>query len=220
MEKANFFSFKRKKNSIYLMVERYLVQMGEAIRLFTNAVDIYFKNGISEGFIYLIEETHLAESKADDIRREIEISFYEKSLIPESRADILELIESTDRVFNKAQSVLYQIETQKMEIPTELHLDFLDLITVNITAYENAIEGFRTLFINIKKVREWTKQVDRKESISDRKERDIIRKIFARDCEIGQKILLKELAIEIGKISDLSEEVTDILNIVAVKRMV
>lgn len=214
-----FFNF-GKKNSIYLMVERYLLQINESIQLFNRTVSVFSRQGISEEFLELINKTHLAESMADDIRREIELAFYEKSLIPESRGDILELLELTDRVFNKAQSVLYQIETQNMKIPAEFKEGFLQLIDTNISAYCGAIEGFKALFTDIKKVRDRVREVDVKESSSDRQERDLIRKIFAAGCGTGEKILLKELVIEIGHISDLSEEVTDFLNIMAVKRMI
>lgn len=212
--------FTKKKNKIHRMVERYLLKIDESINLFNETVEIYFRQGFSEKFREMIQSTHLEESTADDIRREIEVSFYEKSLIPESRADIMELLESTDRVLNKAQSVLYQIETQGMQIPAVMKEDFLRLIRNNISAYRSAIEGFNALFTDIKRVREMVEEVDRKESSSDRQERDLIRKIFASGCDKFEKILLKELVIEIGRISDLSEEVTDILNIVAVKRMI
>jgi len=212
--------FTKKKNKIHRMVERYLLKIDESINLFNETVEIYFRQGFSEKFREMIQSTHLEESTADDIRREIEVSFYEKSLIPESRADIMELLESTDRVLNKAQSVLYQIETQGMQIPAVMKEDFLRLIRNNISAYRSAIEGFNALFTDIKRVREMVEEVDRKESSSDRQERDLIRKIFASGCDKFEKILFKELVIEIGRISDLSEEVTDILNIVAVKRMI
>ncbi|HPP30343.1 MAG TPA: DUF47 family protein, partial [bacterium] len=97
---------------------------------------------------------------------------------------------------------------------------FLKLIHNNISAFEVAIDGFRTLFHNLKEVREKVQEVDKRESSSDRMEREIIRKIFAGSYDTGKKILLKDLVIEIGNISDMSEEVTDRLNIVAAKRMV
>ncbi|MCM8821006.1 MAG: DUF47 family protein, partial [Candidatus Omnitrophica bacterium] len=183
-------------------------------------VEKYFETGLSREFKEMIETTHLSESMADDIRREIELEMYEKSLIPESRGDILGLLESTDEVMNKAQSVLYQIETENIEIPGELQEDFLRLIHNNISAFEVAIDGFRTLFHNLREVREKVQEVDKRESSSDRMERELIRKIFAGSYETGEKILLKDLVIEIGNISDMSEEVTDRLNIVAAKRMV
>ncbi|MDD3726698.1 MAG: DUF47 family protein [Candidatus Ratteibacteria bacterium] len=212
-----FFS---KKNRVYEMVERYLNKMLDASELFKKTIEKYFETGLTQEFKEMIETTHLSESMADDIRREIELEMYEKSLIPESRGDILGLLEVTDEVMNKAQSVLYQIETENLEIPKELKDDFLKLIHNNISAFEVAVEGFRTLFYNLKGVREKVQEVDKRESSSDRIEREIIRKIFASGYDTGEKILLKDLVIEIGNISDMSEEVTDRLNIVAAKRMV
>ena len=209
-----------KKNAVYEKTEKYLNRIRETIEMFRKTMENYFGNGISREFKEMIENTHLSESMADDLRREIELEMYQKSLIPESRGDILGLIEATDAVLNKAQSVLYQIETESLNIPPELKEDLLKLINNNIYAFEGAIEGFRTLFHSLKDVREKVKEVDKRESSSDRMERDLIRRVFSSDYEIGQKILLKDLVIEIGNISDKSEEVTDRLNIVAAKRMV
>jgi len=209
-----------KKNAVYEKTEKYLNRIRETIEMFRKTMENYFGNGISREFKEMIENTHLSESMADDLRREIELDMYQKSLIPESRGDILGLIEATDAVLNKAQSVLYQIETESLNIPQELKEDLLKLINNNIYAFEGAIEGFRTLFHSLKDVREKVKEVDKRESSSDRMERDLIRRVFSSGYEIGQKILLKDLIIEIGNISDKSEEVTDRLNIIAAKRMV
>ena len=208
-----------KKNKVYEMIEKYLALVWESIEYFRKTIEIYFEKGLAREFKEMIESTHLSESLADDIRRDMELTLYEKSLIPESRGDILGLIEATDKVLNKAQSVLYQIETESLHIPDELKDDFLRLVNTNISAYESAIEGFKTLFTNINNVRDKVKEVDKKESSSDRMERDFIRKIFLSNYDIGQKILLKELVIEVGSISDMSEDVTDRLSIVAAKRM-
>lgn len=214
------FFFGGKKNRVYERTENYLDKIRETIEMFRKTIENYFDRGLSREFKEMIEATHLSESMADDIRREIEVEMYQKSLIPESRGDILGLIEATDSVLNKAQSVLYQIETESLNIPGELKDDFLKLINNNIAAFEGAIEGFRILFTSLKDVRDKVKEVDKRESSSDRMERDLIRKVFSSNCDIGQKILLKDLIIEIGNISDMSEEVTDRLNIVAAKRLV
>ncbi len=214
------FFFWGKKNRVYLITEKYLDKILETIEMFRKTMEQYFESGISREFREMIEGTHLSESMADDIRREIELEMYQKSLIPESRGDILGLIEATDLVLNKAQSVLYQIETESLDIPKELKDDFLNLIYNNISAFECAIEGFRILFHSLKDVREKVKEVDKRESSSDRTEREIIKKIFSGNYDVGQKILLKDLVLEIGNISDMSEKVTDRLNIVAAKRMV
>lgn len=209
-----------RKNNISRMVETYLQKVGKCISDFRSAITACLENGITQEFKVLIEKMHVSESLADDIRRELELTLYEKALIPESRGDILGLLESTDHVVTKAQSVLYQIETESLEIPEFLKEDISTLMHINADTFCHVMDAIRKLFEDIHSVRDLTREIDKEESASDRLERDIIRRIFSSDLDIGNKILLKELVIEIGEISDLSEVVGDRLNITAAKRLI
>ncbi len=209
-----------RKHKIAQMIERYLVKVEECIECFRSALLKYFEKGISREFDELIEKTHIVESLADDMRREIEITLYEKSMIPESRGDILGLLENTDRVLNKAQSVLYQIQTQFLQMPEFLKDDFKKLMDINIEAFKGVGKAIRKLFEDLKVVRDITNEIDKCESSSDRLEREIIKKIFQSNIDIGEKILLKEVVIETGNISDLSQTVGDRLNIITAKRLI
>ena len=209
-----------RKHKIAQMIERYLVKIEECIESFRKALLKYFEKGISREFDELIEKTHIVESLADDMRREIEITLYEKSMIPESRGDILGLLENTDKVLNKAQSVLYQIQTQFLQMPEFLKDDFKKLMDINIEAFKGVGKAIRKLFEDLKVVRDITNEIDKCESSSDRLEREIIKKIFQSNIDIGEKILLKEVVIETGNISDLSQTVGDRLNIITAKRLI
>lgn len=203
------------------MIERYLVKLEECIKNFNRAIEVYFTKGLSRELDELIEKTHIAESLADDIKREISLNLYEKYLIPESRGDILDLLKTTDSVMEKAQSVLYQIQTEFLEMPDFLRDNFTKLVDTNVQSYQDVIRAIRNLFQDIKQVRDITNEIDKIESSSDRLEREIIKKLFSSpDIEMGRKILLKELVIETGNISDLAEAVADKLNIIAVKRSI
>ena len=212
--------FSARKHRLSDVVERYLKKIEECVGNFKNAIEVYFEKGLSKDFDQIIEKTHIAESTADDIRREIEINLYEKSLIPESRGDILGLLESTDRVINKVESVLYQIQTESLKIPKFLFEEFSKLVDVNVEAFRNVTLAIRKLFGQMKEVKDITNEIDKIESSSDRLEREIIKKIFISDIDIGEKILLKELIIETGSISDFSEAVGDRLNIITAKRLI
>lgn len=212
--------FRRKKNRLPGMIERYLARLEEGVRNFRLALDAYYRGGLGRDFDRLLEKMHTSESLADDIRREIEIALYEEYLVPDSRGDILALLESTDNVLEKVQSVLYQIQTEGLRIPAVIGEDFQKLVEINLDAFENVIRGVRCLFSDIGRVKDITAEIDRQESASDRLEREMIRKLFASELDIGQKILHKELIIEAGNISDFSEIVADKLNIITVKRLV
>ena len=209
-----------KKHPLRSMLERYLKKSEECIVNFKEALENYFEKGLGREFDELIEKTHIAESLADDIRREVELTLYEKALIPESRGDILGLLESTDKVLNKAQSVLYQIQSELLQLPEFLKEDFRKLVDINIGAFKDVTRAIRALFRDLREVRDITNEIDKRESASDHLERELIKKIFISELSVGEKILLKELVLETGNISDLSQAVGDRLNIITAKRMI
>lgn len=214
---ALFFS---KTNKFLEMIEEYLEKVTECMEQAQKTLFLYIEKGSCEEFDGLVAKTHMAESCSDDLRREIEISLYEKALMPESRGDILGLLETVDKIPNKAESVAFQIQIEAIRIPDEFKSELRKIININFGIFEDIKRAIRAVFKNIKEVRRITNEIDKKESSSDSMERDLIRKLFSSDIDIGEKILLKELIIEIGSISDKAEDTADRLNIMAVKRLI
>ncbi len=214
---ALFFS---KTNKLLEMLEEYLEKVAECMEQARKTLFLYMEKGCCDEFDELVTKTHMAESCSDDLRREIEISLYEKALIPESRGDILGLLEAVDRIPNKAEFVAFQIQTEALRIPDEFKSGLRKLININCDIFKDVKLAIRAVFKNIKEVRHITNEIDKKESGSDSMERDLIKELFSSDIDIGEKILLKELIIEIGSISDRAEDAADRLNIMAVKRLI
>lgn len=203
------------------MVEDYLKTAEECLDLFLRSCEVYLESSLSAEFEALVAQTHSHEAACDDIRRNIEQTLYEKALIPESRSDILNLLESLDKIPNKGESVLYQIETELLQMPQSFARQFRDLAHVNHQACQSMWRAVRALFTDARTVKALTDEVDRKESASDRMERNVIRALFScPDLPDAQKVLLKELVIEIGNISDACENAADALVIIAVKRFI
>ena len=130
------------------------------------------------------------------------------------------LLEAADRIPNKMESVLYQIYLQQLKIPDEYKESFRQLVDTNVAAYNLTKSAFLSLFTDMKETLGYTKEVDTKESESDRIERKLIRSIFSSSLDGTEKILLKELVLEIGTISDLAEDTCDRITLVAIKRQV
>ncbi len=185
----------------------------------------------AQGMLYHLQEeggsaekdegrTHELESRADDLRRDIEMTLYGKALLPESRGDILGLLETMDTVPNAAETALNIIETERIRIPEEFREDFRKLLEVNMEAYRLLRKTADTLFNNPKQTLYVVKEVDIKESTSDRIERKLITKIFDSDLDKADKILLKDLVVAMGNISDRAENAADRMAIIAIKRRI
>ena len=208
----------KKQKEIEKALEEYLLETENCLEAFGKAFDVYFAEGLSETFKQQIDKTHTHESKADDQRREIEYAMYDRALIPESRGDILGILDSLDLVPNKCESVLYQIWYQNMSIPGQYTEQLRKLVQVNQQSYALLCQAVRHFFGDIQQVLPAVDQVMEKESESDRIERGLIKSIFDAPGDKADKILLKEVILEIGAISDRAENAADRLRIVAVKR--
>ncbi len=165
-----------------------------------------------------IECVHDYESKADDLRLEIEHSLYGKVLLPEFRGDVIRLLERLDKLPNKCESILYMISLQNMKIPKNLKEDFKELIDINMKTFEFVFSLITALFKDPVNVEKFGDKIDKIESKSDTKEREIISKIFSsRTIDKADMILYKELVLEIGSISDYGERIADMSTIINIK---
>ena len=82
----------------------------ECMDCFKAALTHYFEHGLGDELDAMFDKTRRAESSCDDYRREIELWLYERAHVPEPRGDILGLLEAIDKIPNKAESILYQIQ--------------------------------------------------------------------------------------------------------------
>jgi len=78
-------------------------------------MNTYLKGGISGDFHFLIEQTHKVESRADDLRDATNELMYSRALIPESREDIMALLEKVDEISDQADRVSKRINIMTMK---------------------------------------------------------------------------------------------------------
>lgn len=212
--------FLRKQRLIENHVFDYLEQWGKCLEDFKSAMDAYLTEGLGEKFDYYVEHTHKMESRADDLRKKIEWEMYSKALLPESRGDILGLLETMDKIPNKAESILYQIQLQRLRWPEELTPSLRRIVDLTCEAIQLVYEAAKALISQEGDIHQLADGIDDKESECDHAERDIIARIFAMDIDTAEKALLKELIIELGTLTDRAENVSDRLTLLSVKRRV
>ncbi len=206
-----------KQKAIIHKIEEYFNKVDECAQKFQSCTETMIKHGNPENSRDAVREVSKLESVADDLRREIEHELYERALIPESRGDILGLLESVDKLPNTFESVCYQILQERIVFPEEFKNKFLDLIDKNVEAYKLIKKASLGFFYN-KDISKDLQDVDIKESESDSVERDLIESIFTSKLDKPDRILLKEIVVNIGNISDLALASADRLTIAVIKR--
>ena len=209
----------RKQFEMAKRIDALFEAMDKCVRLFEETIQRQILEGPTPENEEAAMRVHDAEGRVDDIVRDIETAMYENALIPESREDVLGILESLDKVPDTLQSLVFQLSHQNIEVPYQFREALLRLVDVNLEAYQFLKEAVINLFYN-KDVQSLISRIDRRESASDRIERDLIKNIFNCGIDKADKILLKEIVVNIGDISDFCEETTDRLRIAIIKRRI
>lgn len=179
----------------------------------------FFLEGRSDEFEQRLQELRTMESKGDALRRDIENKIYMQTLIPESRGDVLGLLESTDRVLNMLSGILLEFSIEYPAIPKDLHSLYLDLADASVSAVDNMIKAIRAYFRELEAVRDAINKSLFFEKEADKIGEKIKRLIFQKEMDISKKMHIRDFAHHIEMISDEAEDVCDRLAIATVKRL-
>lgn len=208
----------RKKLIIGKQIDDFLDKVSEAGLLFKYGMDAYLKLN-SESFVKKIEEIAETEHQGDALRRSVEEQLYVKTLIPESRGDVLELLESMDSLLDRFKGALWQFDIEQPEILIEFHEGFKELVLCAVEAVEAIVRSARAFFNNVDSVSDHIHKVSYWETQSDKIASRLQRNIFScKELRLSQKLQLRDLVRHVDKIADRAEDVSDKVNIYVIKR--
>ena len=170
-------SILKKNTSIEREIDDFLNQFSEAGLLFKSGVDIYL-SGRMERFQKTIDEITEIEHKGDALRRAIEDKLYRKTLIPESRGDVLDLLESIDALLDQFKGALYRFDIELIEIDLKYHNDLKELVQNVVNASEALVQSSRCFFKDISSVANYMHKVSFWETECDKISTMLQKKIF------------------------------------------
>lgn len=209
----------RKTKELEDQIDQYLDVVVRGALVFQQGVKYYLEKRNDE-FEERLSEVSSMEKKGDSLRRDIESKLYTHTLIPESRGDVLGLLESTDEVLNLTEETLLQFSVEIPDILPELHHLYLDLAQASVSAVDCMVKAIRSYFRDLASVRDYISKVSFHESESDKIAEKIKRIVFRKDLQLSRKIHMRYFAYHIEQIADEAEDVCDRLAIATIKRYV
>lgn len=209
----------KRKIGIEKQVDEFLDRVSEAGLLCKNGIDAYLK-GNMEAFATTMMGIRNTEHRGDDLRRSIEQDIYTKTLIPESRGDVMELLEDMDALLDRFTGLIWQFEIERPDICPEFHESFKELLQYSVEAVEANVRSCRAFFKDIHTVADHIHKVSFWEKESDKVSTRLQRAIFGHgNLHLSHKMHLRFFAKQVDRIADEAEDVADRLNIYVIKRM-
>ena len=200
-------------------IDDFLDALSEGVIVFRQAVGDYVR-GDEEAFLSRVGSVGELENRCDDLRRTIERHLYSQSLIPESRGDVLGLLETLDDVINTAKTTLLSLDVERPGIPEGTEADWEALAGTAAHTAEAVVLAARSFFRDPHTVSDHLHKVYFHEKEGDRTAEALKRKIFATDIDLSRKTHLRDCVSGIDNVSDAAEDVADRLSIYAIRRTV
>ena len=211
----------RRTRELEKQIDSFYDKLSESAVVFRLAVRSYIKEGYTEEFQTRLERVNAMESEADHLRRDIENQLYAHTLIPDSRGDVLGLIETSDELLSQFEGVLWAFANERPEIPSAFRTGFRKLTNMAVKATDELVLGARAFFRTPYDVPAYNHKVMLYEKEADALSTMLKREIFASEkLGLAEKLHLREFTEHIDTIADMAEDVADRLAIYAIKRTV
>ena len=158
------------------------------------------------------------EHRGDLLRMRVETDLYTNMLIPESRGDVLSLLDALDGLTDAFEADFVSLTIEQPEIPDEVKGDFKDLVTAVVKSVEYTVLASRAFFRDLGTVRDHVHKIGFYESDADRVAIRLKRHVFGSSLPLERKTHLRDWVDSIDCIADAAENVGDRLSIFAIKR--
>ena len=210
----------RRTKQLEQQIDSFFDKLSESSVVYRLAVRLYLREGLNEEFEDRLKRVNELESEADDLRRNIEQQLYSNTLIPDSRGDVLGLIETVDQLMSEFEGSLWSFSIEQPEISDEFKNGYRKLTNMVVKAVDELALSGRAFFRSPHDVPAYNHKVMLYEKEADAISTNLKKAIFQSDLDLSKKLHLREFVEQIDNIADLAEDVADRLAIYAIKRLV
>jgi uncharacterized protein len=183
------------------------------------AIEAYLKADMAR-FADAFGRINAAEHRLDMLRRDIEQEIYGRRLLPDTRGDILGLLESMDKIPNRIQSLTRGMTLQKIVVPERLHPSLLKLADQGVQIVHVLERTAQAFLYKPDEVKAGATELSAHEHAGDVIEQEAVAVTFNDDSLVlAHKLQLHRLIDDLGSICDIAEDIGDRVVIAALKRM-
>ena len=213
-------AFTRNKKLVY-EIDKYLDDIEKGALTFEQALLDYYKGEIDK-FEIKHKEINELEHNCDETRRDIKYNLYSNLLIPESRGDVLGLLETLDNVIDTAKKVISYFSIERPVIFEFIKEDFIELTETSVKTVLELVNASRSFFREISLVKDFLNKVNFWEHEADRIEEQLKRKVFNSNeiKKFSVKTHLRDFAEKISEFADEAQDVSERLSVYAIKRYI
>jgi len=207
-----------KTRSVEVAIDEFLDAVSEAGILFGKTVSEYVGHGVNDDCMRHQQRVSQLERKCDDLRRAIERVLLTEMLIPDSRSDVMTLIDLLDGLLDRIKRELLSMTIEKPPVTADLQDDMGRMVAAICSAIESTVLASRAFFTNPSAVRDHVHKIGLYESEADTLSIRMKQQIFDSTRDLALKMMLRDFVDSLDRVADKSEDLGDQLSIFTLRR--
>jgi|GEM_PF-1574282 len=208
---------KKKHQQILALFEEHTVLVRHAVNKYEQLLVDYVSG--DRTFKKDALKIHELESKADKVRFNVEYEMYKGAFLPTQREDYILVLETLDRVANKAEECGDFITLVQPPLPEMVADDIRTIARETVEQFQRLEPLLNRVLGGDYDIRHEVKEIGRAESRVDKLQFDAVHRIYeSEDISKLDKLLCLMTFNAIGAVSDRIENVGDKLSLIAIKR--
>lgn len=218
---TNKFPLLRQSKRTENKIEQYLDRLTESQLIFIKLWHEYLEYGArSEQFAGTMKQLNKVESIADELQRSIETLLFEKTLIPDLRADVMTLLERLDDVINLEEAIGIHLQVERPVLPKQSHVLLFKLLDKVQGSIDNMVLCVRSFLTDLERVREYNRKTIFFESEANQVCTDLKISIFDSELPLENKVQLRYFIDRVEELAKMAEDIVDKVAIYTLKRAV
>ncbi|QLE87338.1 DUF47 family protein [Shewanella sp. Scap07] len=204
------------ETKVYLFLDQVTLSHHKSVEMWTS----YLNYGPqSDAFAQALKELQEIEHQADLLKREIEQTLYRKTLIPDLRSDVASLIDLTDRLINRQETIGLHLKIEQPLIPQPVGQELLALLDIVGATIDHTLLCAKSFFTDLQRVQEYHTKVIAFESQADKQCTRTKVMLFDTDMPLVNKIQLRYFCDRLDQVANLAEDISDRIAIFTLKRV-
>jgi uncharacterized protein len=207
----------KRQDKVIETIDGYCALVGGAVEKYVEMVNSFLDG--EEQFKEASRAVHELESQADEVRFSVEREMYRGAFLPAYREDYIGLLETLDRVANKAEDAADLVFLIRPDVPPDVAEALREIARITARACEPLITMVHKTLLDDFDVQDQVELIGRLEQEIDRIQFNAVRDAYRNpDLEKVDKLILKMVIDAIAEVSDKLENVGDKLSLIALKR--
>ena len=207
-----------KTKALESQIDEFLDTVSEGGMVFEQGYAAYVANGVDEQVEQKLHQIRELKTRGDELRRTIERWLYTEMLLPDSRGDVLSLLDDLGDLLREFKHYFVNMTIERPQIPDEVKGDFRQMTAAAVSSAEFTVQAARAFFRDFQAVRDHIHKIAFYEAESDTVALRINTAIFRSDLPLAQKMHVTNTVKAVDGLADQAKDTGDRLSIYAIKR--